>query len=283
MVLAIGLAWILYMTIRHSPRRWWFHFWLASLPLLVFLFFIRPVAIEPMFFEFRPLVETQPALMDALLKVITRGGLTIPGERIYAMKASEKLNAPGVFLSGIAASKRVEVWDTTISKMTAPQIQFLFGHEMGHEALNHIPKGIALLAALWLLALLASYHGMNRALGRWRSRWDIRGVEDWASLPLLILICTAAGFVAGPIVNTVNRHFERQADVYAIEVTFGLIPPAAQTGAEAYQIVRESRLEEPSPNPLVEFWLYDHPSMSERVKFARQYDPWSKNETQYVR
>ncbi len=281
-VIAIVLAWILYMAIRRSPRRWWFHFWLASLPLLVFLFFIHPLAIEPMFFEFRPLVETQPALVDALLKVEARGGLTIPAEQIYEMKAGEKAPSPGVSLSGIAASKRVEVRDTTISKMTVPQIQFLFGHEMGHEALNHIPKAIALLAALWLLALLASYHGMNRALDRWRSRWDIRGVEDWASLPLLMLIWTAAGFVAGPIANTVSRRFERQADVYAIEVTFGLIPPAAQSAAEVYQIVAKSRLEEPNPNPLIEFWLYDHPSLSERVTFAQQYDPWSRNETQFV-
>jgi STE24 endopeptidase len=282
-VIATALAWILYTTIRRSPRRWWFHFWLASLPPLVFLFFIQPLVIEPMFFEFRPLVETQPALVDALLKVEARGGLTIPAERIYLMKASEKLNSPGLSLSGIAASKRVEVWDTTIPRMTAPQIQFLFGHEMGHEALNHIPKRIALLAVLWLLALLASYHGMNRALERWRSRWEIRGVEDWASLPLLILISTAAGFVAGPIVNTASRYFEHQADVYAIEVTFGLIPPAAQTGAAALQILGESRLEEPDPNPLIKFWLYDHPSISERVKFAQQYDPWSRNETRYVR
>jgi STE24 endopeptidase len=283
LVIATALAWILYTAIRRSPRHWWFHFWLASLPLLVFLFFIQPLAIDPLFFEFRPLVETQPALIDALLKVAGRGGLTIPSERIYEMKASEKLTSAGVSLSGVAASKRVDVRDITIAKMTAPQIQFLFGREMGHEALNHIPKAIALLAVLWLLALLGSYHGMNRALERWRSRWEIRGVEDWASLPLLMLSCTVAGFLAAPIVNTVSRHFERQADIYAIEVTFGLIPPAAQTGTEAYQIVAESRLEEPNPNPLIEFWLYDHPSLSERVTFAQQYDPWSKNETRFVR
>ena len=38
-----------------------------------------------------------------------------------------------------------------------------------------------------------------------------------------------------------------------------------------------------NPNPLIEFWLCDHPSLSERVKFAQQYDPWSRNETQFVR
>jgi hypothetical protein len=76
---------------------------------------------------------------------------------------------------------------------------------------------------------------------------------------------------------------EHQADICAIEVTFGLIPPAAQTGTEVFQILGESALAEPDPNALIEFWLYDHPSISERVRFAEQYDPWSTNETKYVR
>ena len=111
----------------------------------------------------------------------------------------------------------------------------------------------------------------------------MRGVEDWASLPLLILICTAVGFVAEPISNSISRYFEHEADIYAIEVTFGLIPPAAQTGSETFQILGEIGLAEPDPNPLIEFWLYDHPSISRRVMFAQQYDPWSSNETKYVR
>jgi len=281
--IAIVLAWILYGAIRRSPRRWWLHFWLASLPLLVFLLFIQPLVIEPMFFEFKPLGETQPALVDALLKVVGRGGLTIPADRMYEMKASEKLNSLNAYVSGIGSSKRVVVWDTTIAKMTAPQIQFVFGHEMGHYVLNHVPKEIAIFAVLLLLALLATYHGMNWALERWGPRWEIRGVEDWASLPLLILICTLAVFVAEPIANTVSRYFEHQADIYAIEVTFGLIPPAAQTGAETFQVLGETGLAEPDPNPLIKFWLYDHPSISERVRFAQQYDPWSRNETKYGR
>ena len=282
-LLATALAWILYGAIRRSPRHWWFHFWLASLPILVFLFFIQPLVIEPLFFEFKPLGETQPALLDAMLKVVGRGGLSIPADRMYEMNASEKLNSLNAYVSGIGASKRVVVWDTTIAKMTAPQIQFVFGHEMGHYVLNHIPKGIALLALLLLLAMLVGYHGMNWALKRWGSRWEMRGVEDWASLPLLILICTAVGFVAEPITNAVSRYFEHEADIYAIEVTFGLIPPAAQTGTETFQILGEIGLAEPNPNPLIEFWLYDHPSISRRVMFAQQYDPWSRNETKYVR
>ena len=166
--------------------------------------------------------------------------------------------------------------------MTPAQIQFVFGHEMGHYVLGHIPKQIAFLAVLLLVALYAGYRLMNWALSRWGSRWEIRGVEDWASLPLLILIFTVFSFAAEPIVNGMSRYYEHQADVYGTEVTFGLIPPAAQTGTEAFQILGEVGLSEPDPNPLIEFWLYDHPSISERMAFVQQYDPWSRNETEFV-
>ena len=281
---AIVLGWILYAAIRSDPRRWWFRFWLASLPILVFLLFIEPVVIEPMFFRFEPLASSraQPNLVDALETVVARGALSIPPERIFLMNASEKLNSINAYVAGIGASKRVVVWDTAIARLTQPQILFVFGHEMGHYVLHHIPKEIGFLALLLLLALYAGYRGVMRALDKWGRGWDIRGVEDWASLPLLLLIVTVFSFLAEPVTNAMSRHYEHEADIYGLEVTFGLIPPAAETATEAFQILGENGLAEPDPNPLIEFWLYDHPSISERVKFAQQYDPSRRAENQFV-
>src|ERR1700745_814270 len=42
----IFVVWILYSVIRRSPRRWWFFFWLVSLPILVFLTFLEPFVSE---------------------------------------------------------------------------------------------------------------------------------------------------------------------------------------------------------------------------------------------
>ena len=54
------LLWILFTVIRRSPRRWWFYFWLASIPIVLFLMFIAPVVIAPLFNKFEPLQATQP-------------------------------------------------------------------------------------------------------------------------------------------------------------------------------------------------------------------------------
>ena len=135
-------AWVLYGAMRRSPRRWWFYFWLLSVPMVIFLMFIELVALEPLFFKFEPLSTTQPALVAAIEKVTARAGLEIPPDHMFEMKASEKLRSLNAYVTGIGASKRVVVWDNTIEKMNTGQTLFVFGHEMGHYVLGHVWIGI---------------------------------------------------------------------------------------------------------------------------------------------
>jgi STE24 endopeptidase len=272
------MIWILYAVIRRSPQRWWFYFWLVSIPIVIFLLFITPVLIEPLFFKFEPLAGKQPALVAEIQKVVARGGLEIPPDRMFEMKASEKLNSLNAYVAGIGASKRVVVWDTTIQKMTPGQILFVFGHEMGHYVLQHIWIGIGMSILVICLFLFLGYHSMHWALSRWGARWGIRGIEDWASLPVLILAISLFGFVAEPIFNSFGRVLEHNADIYGLEVIHGIVPDSPQAAAAAFQILGEVGLSDPNPSPFIEFWRYDHPSIGSRVRFSAEYDPWSKGE-----
>jgi STE24 endopeptidase len=283
---AIGgvLVWILYGAIRRSPRRWWFYFWLAAVPIVVFLLFISPAVIQPMFYKFEPLAQKQPALVAEIGKVVARGGLAIPHERMYEMKASEKLNSLNAYVAGSGATKRVVVWDTTLRKMTTGEILFVFGHEMGHYVLRHIPILIGALCAMLLVFLFLGYHAMYSALNRWGVRWSIKGMADWASLPVLILAVIVFSFLSEPLLNSLSRMLEHNADIYGLEVIHGIVPDAPQAAARAFQILGEVALADPNPSPFVEFWLYDHPPVGERVRFAASYDPWDKGqEPKYVK
>ncbi|MFQ5696362.1 MAG: M48 family metalloprotease, partial [Terriglobia bacterium] len=231
-----------------------------------------------------PLEENQPELVAKIEQVTQRGGLEIPRERMFEMKASEKLKSVNAFVTGFGASKRVVVWDTTLEKMTPAQTLFVFGHEMGHYVLGHIMKGIAFIAAVLLLFLYLGYRGLGWALGRWGERWRIRGVDDWASLPVLMLLLSVFSFLFQPIGNTYSRYQEHQADIYGLEVIHGLVPDSQQAGAQAFQVLGEINLADPDPGTLIKIWLYDHPPLAERVAFAHSYDPWSKGELpKYVR
>ena len=171
----IIVVWILYAVIRKSPGRWWFYFWLATLPLILALIFIQPLVIDPMFHKFEPLQVKDPGLTVELEKMVQRAGENIPPERMYWMGAGEKTTKLNAYVTGFGASKRIVVWDTTIAKMNTPQIVFVAGHEMGHYVLKHIPKGIAFAFAGLFVTFYLGYRLIRWVLARWGWRGGYAG------------------------------------------------------------------------------------------------------------
>jgi STE24 endopeptidase len=265
---------ILFGLIRWSPRRWWLWCWAVSLPLIALLVFITPVVIDPMFHKFTPLAAKHPDLVKEIQKVTQRGGLDIPADRMFEMDASEKVTSLNAYVTGFGATKRVVVWDTTIARCPTPDILFTFGHEQGHYVLHHIPKTMAFLAATLFLALFAGFRGMGWMLERRGPRWGVRGQSDWAAFPVLLLLISAFSFLGEPVTSAWSRFQEHQADIYGLEVIHGLVPNSQTVAADSFQLLGEVALADPDPPPFIEFWLYSHPSIGERVRFAQSYDPW---------
>jgi STE24 endopeptidase len=275
-VIGSFLVWILYGVIRRSPRDWWFYFWLISVPLIVFLSFVEPYVLEPMFFTFAPLEQKDPALVVQIERVVERAGLDIPPSRMFWMKASDKTPTMNAYVSGIGASKRIVVWDTSVDKETTPEIVSVVGHEMGHYVLGHVWKGLIFSLVVMLALLYLGYRTVGWVLARGGQRWEVVGLDDWASLPVLLLLLSVFSFLSDPITNAYSRFTEHQADVYGVEVTHGILPDAAQAAADSFQVEGESSLSDPDPNRLNVFLFYDHPPISDRVRFLLNYDPWSK-------
>ena len=283
LVCAIPLALLLYAVIRRSPRRWWLYFWLGTLPIIVTVMYLEPIIVEPLFYRFEPLARAHPELVDQLEKVVARGGLTIPPDRMFEMKASEKLNSLNAYVSGFGASKRVVVWDTTLDKLTTPQILFVFGHEMGHYVLGHIQKSLLGLALLLLVLLFLGSRIAAWSIAKWGSQWRIRDTADWASLPVLLLVTAVFSLLSEPVVNGYSRWQEHQADIYGLEVTHTQMRDASSAAAQSFQVMGEIGLDEPNPNKFIEFWLFSHPSTSDRLTFAQTYQPWQNGSTRYIK
>lgn len=277
--IAIGIlmVWILFAVMRKSPRRWWIYFWLAAVPLIILGAVIEPLVVEPLFFRFTPLAGSEPILAANIERMTIRAGAPIPQSRIFEMNASTKLKELNAYVSGLGASKRVVVWDTTIRRMTADEVLFVTGHEMGHYVLGHVRDGILFACGVLLFFLYLAYRVLHGMLARWGQTWAIRGPEDLASLPVLMLLLAVFGFLFTPISNAYSRHLEHQADQYGLEVIHGLVPDAPVVAAHAFQILGEVDLEEPNPSTAVRIWFYNHPPLDERMRFAETYDPWSQN------
>lgn len=264
--------------IRKSPRRWWFYTWLLAMPVTVFVVFLAPLVLDPLFNNFEPLDKTNPQLVDAIERVAARAGQNIPRNRIFLMDASKKVTTLNAYVTGFGPSKRIVIWDTTLKNATTPETLFVVGHEMGHYVLNHVAIGMAALAVGMFFGLYVLYAIANWALPRFEQRWHMRNLSDWAAVPMLLLTFSILNIVADPISSTIGRQIEHSADIYGLEVTHGINPNSQEAAAHAFQILGELALSYPYPNNFFVFWYSDHPPIRDRVPFAHNYDPWGKGE-----
>jgi STE24 endopeptidase len=115
-------------------------------------------------------------------------------------------------------------------------------------------------------------------VARHGAQWGIRGLSDWASLPLLVLILSLITFLATPAFNAVSRHYEHQADQYGLEVVHGLVPDPSRTAAQSFQKLGELSLDYPYVNKFWEFWAWTHPTICDRMIFVQTYDPWAEGQ-----
>jgi STE24 endopeptidase len=276
LALALGTPVLLLFNwiVRKWPRRYWFGAWLATLPILVLGIFVAPL-IGPMFDKFEPLSKNHPALVQELEKIVARTGTHIPPDRMFLMQASAKTNGLNAYVTGIGATKRIVVWDTTAGRVPDDEILFIFGHETGHYVLHHIPKGLAISAIglffiYWACSAFAAW--LIRCFG---SRWRAPDLTSRTGFVVLLFTITVVGFLLEPVSNAVSRHFEHQADVYGQEAIHGIVADSQQTAVAAFNDLGKAWLDDPNPNPFIEFWLYNHPSTQNRANFALHYNPWA--------
>ena len=261
--------------VRVSPRAYWIWLWAISMPLACAAIIITPVVIDPLFNKFEPLTKTHAELVDKLEKVVAKTGTNIPPDRMFLMKASEKSNGLNAYVTGMGATKRFVMWDTATDRLPDDEVMFVFGHESGHYVLNHIPKmltimAVALFFVFWICAWIAAW--MVRRFG---PRWQIDSVASRAGFLTLIFALSIVGFFLTPASNSMSRHFEHEADVYGQEAMHGLVPDPQKTAISGFNHLGEAWLDDPDPNPIVEFWDYNHPSVKNRANFAAHYDPWA--------
>ena len=275
LLIGISLFWL----IRWKPRQWWLYFWFGAIPVALFLFFITPWFIAPLFNKFSPLQAKHPQLVSSIVKLTERAGAPIPPERMFLMEASAKTNQINAYVTGIGASKRVVIWDTAIQKTMPDELLFIVGHEMGHYVLGHVRKGFTLFLAGLLVALYVAYRALHWTLDRWGKSWNVYGQGDWAALAVLLLIFNVIDFMGTPIGMGFSRMQEHEADVYGLEVIHGVVPNSGEVAAHAFQVMGELDLADPNPSEFITFWLYSHPPLGDRLIFAHSYDPWSKGES----
>jgi len=237
--------------------------------------FLTPYVVDPMFYRFEPLGRTDPALVERLEQVVARGGIAIPPERMFLMKASAKSTELNAYVTGFGASKRVVVWDTTIARSSPDEIAFIFAHEMGHYALGHVLLGVTLSCVGLLPFFWLGHHGVRLLLERYGAAWRIPSQQDWGVLAVLALVLLTLSAISDPISNGISRMMEHDADVFGQEAVHGIVADPQAVGLRTFQVLGADSLDDPTPHPAFERWFDTHPATRFRAAFAEAYDPWA--------
>jgi STE24 endopeptidase len=248
---------VLYAVFRRAPRTWWIFGTVVAVVFSFVLVFIAPVFIEPLFNTYKPLAK--PEISEPILAMARAN--QIPVKQVFEVDASRQTTRVSANVSGFLGTTRIALNDNLLEQCTLPEIRAVMAHEMGHYVLNHGPKlltylGIFVLAGFALTRIL-----FDAAVRRWGGKWDVRGIADPAGLPLLALILSTLLFIATPLLNTVVRVTEREADAFGINT-------AREPDGMAKVALKLGAYRKLNPTPLEEFIFYDHPSGRTRIRMA---------------
>jgi Zn-dependent protease with chaperone function len=255
-------VWLLYFVISRF-RRWWLVFSLGAVPVVTFFIVVAPVVIAPLFNKYQPL--TDKTLETKLLTLADKAG--IPGSHVFEVNASKQSTKVSAYVTGLFNTKRIVLYDTLIKNFTHDEIMFVMGHEMGHYVMNHIWIGLGVL----LLFILGSLWLINRFIHdivqRYKRRFGFERIADIASLPLLLLCLNVVMFIGQPVTNAASRMMEHASDTFGMDQS-GV---SGETAASAFDKLSVLNLSDPDPNPLIEFWFYDHPAIKKRIEYVKGY------------
>jgi STE24 endopeptidase len=225
--------------------------------MLTFQILIEPNYLEPVLNKFYPLSESP--LKEELLSMARANG--IPARQIYEFDASKQTTKISAHVSGMWGTAQISLNDNLVNRSSPEAVKAVLGHEMGHYVLNHLYKfllelGIILVAGFVFLDW--SYNALTR---RNDETWGIRGITDVAGLPLLVALLSVYLFVLTPVLNTVTRIAEAEADNYSLNA-------AREPDGFAQAALQLSQYRKMRPGPVEEALLYDHPSGWNRIRRA---------------
>ncbi|MCK4934035.1 MAG: M48 family metallopeptidase, partial [Simkaniaceae bacterium] len=239
--------------------------WLLSIPIMLLFQVIAPVWIDPIFNRYGPMKDKK--LEQQILQLAECAG--IEGSRVYEVDRSKDTKMMNAYVTGFGQTKRIVLTDTIIQGMSAKELLFVMGHEMGHYVLHHMWYGLAYFSCLALLGLYLIDKLAKSAIRKFSIKFRFTHLGDIASLPLLLVLFQAFMLLSTPLSNYVSRVMEHEADIFGLEIT-----KDNRAAAEAFVKLQRENLAYPRPGPIYIFWRSTHPPLGQRVDFCNSYRPW---------
>lgn len=253
--------WIPYMILFNSPKTWWLQLGLIIIPIIIFMTFISPLVIDPIFNKYTSIKDEK--LGQEIVKLLEKSD--IADAEIFMVDKSKDTKNMNAYMTGISKSKRIVLWDNTINNLTEDEVLSITAHEIGHYVHGHIWKSILFSSFGSILLIFLLYVSSNWILDLSYGSFGFKNIYNFASLPLLLLVLNVFTFLGNPITNYISRYMEIEADQYEITLT-----EDRESAVSAMEKLYVQSLGIPRPSKLYKLWYHTHPTLEERIEFYKE-------------
>ncbi len=257
MILGLPILWLVLWLMQAGGALWWFYTWAALVVYQLFVMWIAPNVIMPLFNKFTPLEDA--TLKERVTALMTRSGFTAKG--FFVMDGSRRSAHSNAFFTGFGAAKRVVFFDTLLAKLNGDEMEAVLAHELGHFKHRHILKMMATsfatsLAGLALLGWVSQQVWFYTGLGVVP---NLNGNNSALALLLFMLVLPLFTFFVSPLSARRSRQFEFEADAYAVANSDG------KALANALLKLYQDNASTLTPDPWYVAFYYSHPPASQRL------------------
>ena len=241
--------------IQLSPNYWWVWVWGFFLIFSLFMMYVSPYVIEPLFNKFTPIEEA--GLEDKIKYLMQKVHIKV--SRVFKMDASKRSRHTNAYFSGIGKVKRIILYDTLLEKMNHNEILAILAHEAGHWKKKHILKMIIVVGLVSLAGIYISFRIFQTDL-----LTDLFQIKQGTFFAKVVVFGFIGGIISFPFIplsSYISRHFERESDRFACELT-----EDTEDMTSALIKLSKDNLSNLHPHPLYAAFYYSHPPIVERIK-----------------
>lgn len=248
--------------IKRSPRTWWLQLSVLAIPVIIFMVFISPFVVDPIFNKYTSIEDEK--LGKEITELLHKAD--IGDASIYKVDKSKDTKTMNGYMTGIFHSKRIVLWDTTINNLDEKEVLSITAHEIGHYVKGHIWKNIIQSSFSIVLLLFLVHITSTWILKSSHETFGIKKLHDIAALPLLLVVLNFYSFIGSPIMNYFSREMEIEADAYEITLT-----EDRESAISAMEKLYKESLGLPRPSNIYKIWYFTHPTLEDRLEFYRNY------------
>ncbi|KKN32184.1 hypothetical protein LCGC14_0816380 [marine sediment metagenome] len=253
LIMGALLIWVALWMMQSSGEFWWLYLWAAWMGFAVLMMWAYPAFIAPLFNKFTPLDDAE--LQEKVENLLSRCGFKSQG--IFVMDGSRRSGHGNAYFTGLGSNKRIVFFDTLLNTLNEDQIEAVLAHELGHFRRKHVVKNMLVMSVISLAGL---------ALLGWASAqtWFYEGLgissqSNAMALALFMLVVPVFLFFLHPLMTSLSRKYEFEADAYAASVA------NADDLVEALVALYKENASTLTPDPLVSAVYDSHPPAALRI------------------